>query len=99
MIAAAPVLAAPPAKAEAVALADDDLVNIAREVGLRSALHGVSVTDARALLRAFVDRLAATPARPSEAREPMTDMSLASNTAALLFAAGATSDSEGGEPA
>ena len=39
-----------------------DLLQIARSTGLRSHLQGVSATDARALLKAFVDALPPAPA-------------------------------------
>lgn len=39
-----------------------DLLQIARETGLRTHLQGVSATDARALLKAFVDALPPAPA-------------------------------------
>lgn len=49
-----------------------DLLQIARSTGLRSHLQGVSATDARALLKAFVDALPPAPAsQPVTAPEGM----------------------------
>ena len=58
-------------------LTADELTDAARYVGLRSAMHGYSITDVRSILRAFVNRLASAQAKPAtadaEVRVPLTE--------------------------
>ncbi len=51
--------------APASSMSDDQLLNIARDIGLRQLMHGVRAQEARIFLRLFIDAVAAAPQAPA----------------------------------